>query len=66
MISWNFYKVQFPYHSDYACGEDEFSCTNHKCIPMSFKCNGQNDCGDNSDEERDCVGNVYQLIKLNN
>ena len=51
-------------HSDYACGEDEFSCSNHKCIPMSFKCNGQNDCGDNSDEKRDCVGNEYQLINL--
>ena len=50
--------------SDYACGEDEFSCSNHKCVPISLKCNGQNDCGDNSDETKDCIGISLQIIKL--
>ncbi|XP_075118337.1 complement factor I-like [Leptodactylus fuscus] len=32
------------------CNEDQFSCVNEKCIDRNRTCNGQNDCGDLSDE----------------
>ncbi|XP_063774851.1 complement factor I isoform X2 [Pseudophryne corroboree] len=32
------------------CQEDQFTCVNEKCIAMSDTCNGENDCGDLSDE----------------
>lgn len=44
---------------DYACDEDKFSCANHYCVPMTLKCNGEDDCGDNSDETADCKGKTY-------
>ncbi|KAG8454060.1 hypothetical protein GDO86_000627, partial [Hymenochirus boettgeri] len=33
-----------------ACNSNEFNCANGKCIPSSKSCNGENDCGDLSDE----------------
>lgn len=34
------------------CKDDEFKCNKtDKCIPKEFRCDGMNDCGDNSDEE---------------
>ena len=32
------------------CGSGEFQCTTGRCIPGSFKCDSENDCGDFSDE----------------
>ncbi|KAI0212158.1 hypothetical protein LSAT2_002933 [Lamellibrachia satsuma] len=29
---------------------EEFQCHQGLCVPLSFVCNGKNDCGDNSDE----------------
>ncbi|XP_064613991.1 LOW QUALITY PROTEIN: SCO-spondin-like [Liolophura sinensis] len=36
------------------CGKNEFTCDNSKCIPSSFYCDGEEDCGmgDNSDEAK--------------
>ncbi|CAG4965375.1 unnamed protein product [Colias eurytheme] len=32
------------------CSLKQFQCKNGKCIPMSWMCEGEDDCGDNSDE----------------
>ena len=28
------------------CGPDEWQCSSGRCIPKSFKCDSDNDCGD--------------------
>ncbi|KAM9329523.1 complement factor I [Gastrophryne carolinensis] len=33
-----------------SCADDLFTCVNEKCIPRDKLCNGENDCGDLSDE----------------
>ena len=32
------------------CKPDEFQCDNQRCIPNSYKCDSDDDCGDGSDE----------------
>ena len=32
------------------CESNEFRCDNKKCVLQSWRCDGENDCGDNSDE----------------
>lgn len=32
------------------CREDEFTCSNARCLPLRFLCDGEDDCGDGSDE----------------
>lgn len=32
------------------CSTSEFQCKSGRCIPMTFKCDAENDCGDFSDE----------------
>ena len=33
------------------CTSDQFTCGNGLCLEASRECDGENDCGDNSDEE---------------
>lgn len=33
------------------CGENEFQCDNKKCVIKEFQCDGDNDCGDWTDED---------------
>lgn len=42
-----------PVGPEYKCDPDtEFSCkTNYRCVPQWARCDGTNDCIDNSDEE---------------
>ena len=37
-----------------ACLEDEFRCGSGRCISELWFCDGENDCGDNSDEPFNC------------
>ena len=45
------------------CPRNYFSCKNKKCVRDKMKCDGKNDCGDNSDEEEGCKGN-FMLLRL--
>lgn len=40
-----------PFISAFRCGEDQFVCANLTCIPENWRCDGDDDCGDNSDEQ---------------
>lgn len=42
-----------------SCHSDEFECNNRKCIYDSWKCNGADECGDNSDELHCPDGKLY-------
>ncbi|GBN83676.1 hypothetical protein AVEN_224604-1, partial [Araneus ventricosus] len=33
------------------CAPSQFKCSNGRCISMGNLCDGNKDCGDNSDEE---------------
>ena len=33
-----------------ACGEGKFQCTSGQCIPGNWKCDGERDCLDGTDE----------------
>lgn len=37
------------------CGTSEYQCKNKNCIAAPYRCNGNDNCGDNSDES-DCYG----------
>lgn len=37
------------------CSNNQLTCNNGRCIPVIFKCDGDNDCGDMSDEVDCCM-----------
>ncbi|KAK9512535.1 hypothetical protein O3M35_000936 [Rhynocoris fuscipes] len=45
------------------CAPTMFSCKNNNCIPNLWRCDGENDCGDNSDEahceEKSCAPSTF-------
>jgi len=47
-----------PSNVDGECVKGQFQCANGLCIPLDWKCDGSNDCGDQSDEAADiCPAN---------
>ena len=45
------------------CDENsQFECAaNSACIPITYICDGENDCGDNSDEQ-ECKGEMINYV----
>lgn len=39
-----------------SCSNTQFQCTSGRCIPADWACDGDNDCGDFSDENTTCRG----------
>lgn len=46
-----------PPAAQMTCGVDEFRCKDSgRCIPARWKCDGEDDCGDGSDEPKEECG----------
>lgn len=51
------------------CPQDEFQCNNTLCKPLGWKCDGEDDCGDNSDENPEecgknlCTSHVDRILR---
>ena len=43
-----------------ACEEEEFQCSSGLCIPKVYKCDGDNDCSDGSDESLNNCGELVE------
>ena len=46
--------------------ENEFTCKNNECIPNQFRCDGQLDCADDSDEHNCRKLEIIQTLFLVN
>ena len=56
MFDWN------GYFSAKSCLPSQFNCTNGRCIPESWRCDKEDDCGDKSDEDGcSCKFQVFNL-----
>lgn len=46
------------------CRADEFLCNNSLCKLHFWVCDGEDDCGDNSDEAPDLCGEAFRGSRL--
>ena len=52
-----------------ACGADEFTCgpgASESCVSEDYLCDGDDDCGDGSDEDADMCGQFTDNNNNNN
>ena len=54
--------IYFPDKLSSSCPENHFTCLNLKCVTGDSMCDGDDDCGDNSDETIGCQGKVNKLM----
>lgn len=47
-------KVKFPRNAQNPCRLSELLCDTGQCISLDKFCNGEDDCGDKSDEPKSC------------
>lgn len=40
------------------CASHQFECASGHCIPFTWTCDGEDDCGDGSDENQSCRGEI--------
>ena len=45
------------------CPVSEHTCENLRCVPKDKVCNGEDDCGDNSDEKDGCTRKYKKNLK---
>jgi len=46
------------------CDDDHWQCTNQQCIPLVWRCDGDIDCHDNSDEQNCTAADAERRAKL--
>lgn len=46
-----FYSSNIGTHTESECETGQFQCKNGRCIPTLWRCDDDDDCSDNSDEE---------------
>ena len=51
-----------PDDGDGRCGRDEAVCQNGQCIRREYRCDGEPDCADGSDEPPDCCKFYQQFV----
>ncbi len=42
--------LKIKFLAEPTCSASEFQCGSGRCVPVTFKCDGENDCGDYTDE----------------
>ena len=46
------------------CPKTAFKCANNKCISKEWECDGEDDCGDDSDESESCANRTCDITQF--